>query len=259
MTRFKPNAINALGPRRRVGWLLAIPLIALLLVAVYFVFFANRSSGRWAYYTALRLSPETFARYTLQPGSLCGDAPFAFPTTGAIFGLWDQSYRLGHHHSGIDIFPNTAPGETPIFAAYPGYLNRLPDWRSTVIIRVPDDPLNPGRQIWVYYTHMADREGNSFISTKFLPGTEEVFVEAGTLLGYQGNYSGDAANPTGLHLHVSIVKDDGEGRFLNELDIDNTYDPSPYFGLPLNNRANPDGFPICSTELGLADWAAALD
>jgi murein DD-endopeptidase MepM/ murein hydrolase activator NlpD len=92
---------------------------------------------------------------------------------------------------------------------------------------------------------MADSSGNSFISSAFPPGTSEVYVEAGTLLGYQGNYSGDPGNPTGVHLHISIVKDDGFGNFMNELDISNTYDPSPYLGLPLNANVNPDTIPVC--------------
>jgi hypothetical protein len=112
-------------------------------------------------------------------------------------------------------------------------------------MRIPDDPLQPGRQIWLYYTHMANANGTSYISPEFPPGTEEVFVEAGTLLGYQGNYSGDPDNPTGVHLHFSIVRDDGQGGFRNELDIDNTLDPSPYFQLPLNSQMNRDVIPVC--------------
>jgi murein DD-endopeptidase MepM/ murein hydrolase activator NlpD len=255
MSAFQPLRLIRSNRSKQTWWLLAILLAALLASLVYIFFLANRSSGRWAYYTALRLSPETFAQYTIEPGMVCGEAPFAFPTTGAVFGLWDQSYRFGHHHQGIDIFPNTTPGETAVYAAYPGFLTRLPDWKSTIIVRVPEDPLHPNRQIWVYYTHMADRDGNSFIVEDFPPGSVEVYVEAGTLLGYQGNYSGNNANPTGLHLHVSIVRDDGNGRFMNELDIENTYDPSPYFGLPLNNRQNPDEFPLCEGEISYADWA----
>jgi murein DD-endopeptidase MepM/ murein hydrolase activator NlpD len=147
--------------------------------------------------------------------------------------LWDDSFKLGHRHQGIDIFAGTGVDETPVVAAYPGYLTRLPEWKSTVIVRVPDDPLHPGQQIWVYYTHMADPSGNSFISSDFPADTTEKFVEAGTLLGRQGNFSGDPNNPVGVHLHFSIVKDNGRGNFLNELEISNTLDPSPYLGLPL--------------------------
>ena len=75
------------------------------------------------------------------------------------------SFRLGHRHQGVDIFAGTEINVTPVIAAYPGYLTRLPEWKSSVIVRVPNDPLVPGRQIWVYYTHMADPNGNSFISS----------------------------------------------------------------------------------------------
>ena len=157
----------------------------------------------------------------------------------------DDSFRPGHRHSGIDIFAGTELNTTPIVVAYAGYLTRQADWISTVIIRVPNDPLQPSRQIWVYYTHMAGPSGASFVSSEFPAGTNEVYVEAGTLLGYQGNYSGDPLNPVGIHLHISIVEDDGFGNFKNELDIENTYDPSPYFGLPLNANENADTIPVC--------------
>jgi hypothetical protein len=159
--------------------------------------------------------------------------------------LWDDSFRPGHRHQGIDIFAGTDVGVTPVIAAYPGYLTRKPDWKSSVIVRVPNDPLRPGRQIWVYYTHMADQSGDSYISADYPPGTEDVYVEAGTFLGYQGNYSGDPNNPVGVHLHLSVVQDDGTGTFKNELDINNTYDPSPYLGLSLNAKENPDQIPVC--------------
>jgi len=136
-------------------------------------------------------------------------------------------------------------GLTPVYAAYDGYLTRLSDWKSSVIQRVPSDPLQPGRQIWLYYTHMADEAGTSYVVADFPPGTREVFVAAGTLLGYQGNYSGDPNNPTGVHLHFSIVRDDGNGNFLNELDIRNTYDPSPYLGLALNAKTSQGEVPLC--------------
>jgi hypothetical protein len=93
---------------------------------------------------------------------------------------------------------------------------------------------------------MADQNGNSFISEEFSAGTSEKYIEAGTLLGYQGDYSGDPNNPVGVHLHFSVVKDDGTGHFKNELDINNTYDPSPYFGLKLNASENPDEVPVCN-------------
>jgi hypothetical protein len=137
-------------------------------------------------------------------------------------------------------------GETPVVAAYDGYLTRLPEWRSALIMRIPSDPLEPSRQIWVYYTHMADAEGRSYIEETFPAGSYEVFVPAGTLLGFQGNYSADPNNPTGMHLHFSIVRDDGRGNYRNELEIRNTLDPTPYIGIQVNADKLGDSIPVCS-------------
>ncbi len=221
-------------------------LLVLGLVAGYFLFLApGRTGTRSTRVMQWIRNPQAHPEWAIQAGQRCGDAPFQMPTDGFIGFLWDDSFRPGHRHTGLDIFGGTDPGQTPIYAAYDGYLTRLPDWKSTVIIRIPEDPLLPSRQIWTYYTHMADPDGNSLIADQFPAGTNEVFVQAGTFLGYQGNYSGTAGNPTGVHLHFSIVKDDGQGKFLNELEIANTLDPSPYFNLNLNALNNPDMPPVC--------------
>jgi len=220
-------------------------LVAVLTAGVYLYFKFRKTSARTAQTFSFFRDPSSRPELMMTAGTRCGDAPFIFPTDGLIGFIWDDSFRPGHRHQGIDIFSGTDVGVTPVIAAYPGYLTRKSDWISTVIIRVPDDPLQAGRQVWVYYTHMADPQGNSFISSEFPAGTEEVYVEAGTFLGYQGNYSGDANNPVGVHLHISIVQDDVFGNFKNELEIKNTYDPTPYFGLPLNANVNPDTIPVC--------------
>ncbi len=230
---------------------LILPILAVIAVvtAVYLLRMFHTSSVRAAQVFAWIKDPASQPGLVIAAGSRCGNAPFVFPTTGVAGYIWDDTMQLGHRHQGVDIFAGTDVDITPVIAAYPGYLTRLPDWKSSVIIRVPSDPLQPGRQIWVYYTHMADAAGNSFVSTDFPPGTAEKPVEAGTVLGRQGDYSGDPSNPVGVHLHISIVKDDA-GHFMNELDINNTYDPSPYFGLPLNARQNPDQVPECDPASG---------
>ncbi len=220
-------------------------LIAILIAGAYLYFSFRRSSARAAQVFDWFRDPSSRPELMMTAGSKCGTAPFIFPTDGLIGFIWDDSFRPAHRHSGLDIFSGTEVGVTPVTAAYPGYLTRQSDWISTVIIRVPEDPLQAGRQIWVYYTHMADPQGNSFISSDFPAGIKEVYIEAGTFLGYQGNYSGDPNNPVGVHLHISVVEDDGFGNFKNELEIDNTYDPTPYFGLPLNANVNPDTIPTC--------------
>jgi len=219
---------------------------ALAGIGFYFYMTMRPKLGRSARVLEWIRHPQAHLDWSVQAGNRCAlDAPFVMPTSGLIGYLWDDSFRLGHHHSGLDIFGGTAVGVTPIVAAYPGYLTRLPEWKSALIVRLPEDPLQPGRQIWLYYTHMADPNGNSFISPEFPPGATEKSIPAGILLGYQGNYTGDAANPSGVHLHFSIVLDDGKGHFLNELEIQNTLDPSPYFGIPLNGKTALDEFVAC--------------
>lgn len=221
--------------------------IVLLLVAAYFLYQRiSGPDGRSAMLTAWLAAPGTHAGWAVQPGQRCQASAFQQPTYGFIGYRWGDSFRIGHQHQGLDIFGGTVPGKTPVYAAHDGYLTRLADWKSAVIIRIPNDPLNPARQIWMYYAHMADARGSSFIDRAFPPGTNDVFVEAGTLLGYQGNYSGTPSSPTGVHLHFSIVRDDGEGNYLNELDIDNTLDPSPYFNLPLNGQVEGPQVVTCA-------------
>jgi len=213
-------------------------MVIILLVTSYELWInpAFRSSRSRNLLNFLR-QPETHTEWVTPALQRCSDAPFQMPTSGYIGYIWEDSFRIGHHHQGIDIFGGAEAGLVPVYAAYDGYLTRLADWKSSLIMRVPADPFNAGRQIWLYYTHMAYENGESLISSDFPAGTSEVFVKAGTLLGHQGNYSGSPDNPTGVHLHFSIVKDDGQGKFLNELEIENTLDPSPYFGMNLNNKA----------------------
>lgn len=193
---------------------------------------ASRPLLQWA-----QGDPTTRAELITEQREACPGAPFILPSDGFIGLLYADPrgpYSSNNPHQGIDIFSNTDPGITPVYAAFDGYLTREESWRSSLIMRIPDDPLQPGRTIWLYYTHLADREGNDFIEDAFPPGTRELFVEQGTLLGYTGDYNGTSPRTIWTHLHFSIVKDDGNGRFLNELEFDNTLDPSPYLGIAVN-------------------------
>jgi murein DD-endopeptidase MepM/ murein hydrolase activator NlpD len=231
------------GPTR---WALGLTLAALLGFGAYLVLRGRPSTQRLGRVRAYRADPAAHAAWAWRAGDRCGEAPFLFPTDGLVGFIWGDSFRPGHRHQGLDIFGPDALGETPVVAASDGYLTRLPEWHSAVIIRIPEDPLQPGRQIWAYYTHMADAEGRSFIDASFPPGTSERFVRAGTLLGYQGNYSADPLNPVGMHLHFSIVLDDGQGHFRNELDFANTLDPSPYFGVEVNADRLGEALAVCT-------------
>jgi len=232
-------------------WLI-LPLVIIITASAGF-FFYQRLKGttpRTSRVLSWIRNPLNHQDWEISALSRCREStPFTFPTAGYIGYLWDDSFHPGHHHQGIDIFTSESSGETPVYAAYAGYLTRLPAWKSSLIIRVPQDPLHPQNQIWLYYTHLADLDGNSYIAADFPAGISDLFVEEGTLLGYQGNFSGTIGKPVGVHLHFSIVMDDGQNSFLNELDIRNTLDPSPYFDLPLNGKTNQGVIPVCQSQL----------
>lgn len=227
--------------------MITIVLVALVTAIATAYYMYRPNAERVIKFRAWMNDPASHPTWKLDAASQCGSAPFLFPTDGFAGFLWGDSFGIRHTHQGIDIFGGTEVGITRVVSAYPGYLTRLPEWKSAVIVRVPSDPLNPGTQIWLYYTHMADRFGDSFITEEFPAGASEIPIEAGTFLGYQGDYSGDPENPVGVHLHFSIVEDDGTGQFKNEIEIENTLDPSPYLGLPLNAKENPDQAPACGS------------
>jgi len=222
--------------------------VIIALVAGYYILQRPFNPGRNLRVVEWIRNPAAHPDWAVKAGERCGNAPFILPTSGFIGFLWGDTFRPGHSHSGLDIFGGTPAGETAVVAAYDGYLTRLPEWKSSLIIRIPKDPLQPDRQIWTYYTHMADSDGASLIAANFPPGTTEQFVRAGTFLGKQGNYSGNPKRPVGVHLHFSIVMDSGKGYFLNETEIGNTLDPSPYFQLSLNAKQNQNEIPVCNEQ-----------
>src|SRR5688572_4083883 len=127
-------------------------LVAVIAAGTYLYFTFRRGNVRTSQVFDWFQDPSSRPELMMQAGTACGDAPFIFPSDGLVGFIWDDSFRPGHRHSGIDIFGGTEPGITPVIAAYSGYLTRETDWKSSVIMRVPQDPLQPGRQIWVYYT-----------------------------------------------------------------------------------------------------------
>ncbi|HSH04014.1 MAG TPA: M23 family metallopeptidase [Anaerolineae bacterium] len=203
------------------------------------------------FYSWWRGDDATRAQLITTTQDTCPQAPFLLPSEGFIGLLYADPrgpYSARRPHQGIDIFSNADPGLTPVYAAADGYITRESNWRSSLIQRIPHDPLQPDRQIWLYYTHMA-RHGTTdsdFIEPAFPPGTRDFFVERGTLLGYTGNFNGSAPNPVGTHLHFSIIKDTGNGSYTNELDFNNSIDPSPYLGLNVHYDCQPTNSQTCT-------------
>ena len=228
----------------RLLMLISIVVFGVVLAGGLFMFWYLRGSGSDSnsYIREWLLAPIMRPQLSTEGGIACEDAPFILPAEGFIGLLWADSarpYNPLRRHSGLDIFGDGESGTVPNYAAYDGYLTRYTDWKSTVIIQ-HDDPLQSGRTIWTYYTHMANDNGSkSYIVDDFPPGTSEKWVEQGTLLGYQGTYSGTGP-AIAMHLHFSIVQSDSGGVFLNEAVIDNTLDPSPYLGMSLNIADAPE-------------------
>ncbi len=227
----------------------AVLAIIVLLILIILVLGANFYRSRWGGRIPMLIkflrNPDQYTDWVIPAKTRCPGAPFVYPTDGYLGFLWQDSFKFLVAHQGLDIFSGKEAGVTDVFAAYDGFLTRQNGWKSSLIIRLPEDPLQPDRQIWLYMTHLADAQGNSLIDAKFPEGSVEVPVRQGELLGKMGNYSGNPTSPTGVHLHFSIVRDDGEGHYLNELKVRNTLDPSPYFGMQLDARKAGRAIPAC--------------
>ncbi|MFO7663891.1 MAG: M23 family metallopeptidase [Chloroflexota bacterium] len=223
---------------RKILWVMILATVLLLFLSYWAWQILRENDGSSRLLLDWGLGDEmTRAALVVTQREPCPGAPFVLPTDGFIgllFGDPRGPYSSSAPHQGIDIFSNSPPGGSPVYAAYDGYISREDNWISALIQRVPQDPLQPERQIWLFYTHMADRNGNSFIEPVFSPGRREIFVEKGTLLGYTGDYNGNSPRTIWVHLHFSIIEDDGRGQYKNELEFANTIDPSPYFGRALN-------------------------
>ncbi len=205
-------------------------ILSLILLARTWLNPRNREFATWA------TGNENERATLIAERDPCAKAPFILPAEGYIGLFWNDPrspYSQSRRHQGIDIFINEQPGTQPVYAVADGFIYREADWVSTVIQRIPSDPLQPGQQIWVYYTHMADAQGNDFIEPQFERGVTEVPIRQGELIGYVGNYDGNVPSRIWTHLHLSVVKD-SDGTYLNEYFIDNTLDPSPYFGTGLD-------------------------
>ena len=121
-------------------------LFIIAVVAAYFLYqgYSSEATRSMRVLTWLR-EPQAHPEWMVKAGTRCGNAPFLIPSSGFIGYLWRDSFRAGHRHQGIDIFGGSDNNTAPVYAAYSGYLYRMPDWKSSLIIRIPDDPLQPGR------------------------------------------------------------------------------------------------------------------
>ena len=87
-------------------------LFVATLVGGYLIFRNMRSSGaRSLQIRSWFRDPEEHIEWQILQGERCGDAPFILPTDGIIGYLWDDSFRPGHRHQGLDIFGGQELGD----------------------------------------------------------------------------------------------------------------------------------------------------
>jgi len=174
----------------------------------------------------------------------CPGAAWPLPTSSALGLRW---YNKTLSLMGIG-YDNTVP----VYAVAGGRLMRRADWPDAVAI-LHDDPLEPGQQMWAFYGGMASREGEtSYVSAAFPPGSTNVPVKAGELLGYQGSY-----RYAWTHLHFAVLPPLTDGSFPAALVWrDTEQDPSlTQARLEIDYR-NPTDYlgNIDSRVAGVEDW-----
>ena len=157
------------------------------------------------------------------PTRACPGAPWKLPTSSDLGMQWRDA--------GLDFFGLGNENDVPVYAVADGLLTRLPDWDNAVAIQ-HDDPLRSGDKVWSYYAHMASASGlESFVARDFPPGSTNVPVRAGQVLGYQGRWSGQPLKPVWMHLRFFVVRAAEGWTFPGEVAPENVLDPSPYLGI----------------------------
>ena len=104
---------------KRAGIVITSGLIIIGLVTVYFIWInPSKDTSRSRNLLAYLRNPQSNTDWVTEAGQRCGEAPFIMPSSGYIGYLWEDSFRIGHRHQGIDIFGGGEPGEVPVYAAH---------------------------------------------------------------------------------------------------------------------------------------------
>lgn len=156
------------------------------------------------YYAASAFLAETVVYRPADPATdppadieACPAAPWRLPTRSEL-GLWREGDSLAFMGAGYE-------RSVPVYAVADGLLTRDTAWRDGVAIRHAD-PLHLGEAVWAVYGGMASAWGGwPFIEPRFPPGSKDIPVRRGDLLGYQGQYSAQWGTPYWVHLEFAIV------------------------------------------------------
>jgi hypothetical protein len=157
----------------------------------------------------------------------CPSAQWQMPTSGGFGIQWSEN--------GLNVFGWGNKNTVPVYAVADGVLTRPSAWEGAVAIQ-HDDPLNPGDKVWTVYADMLSASGHeSYILDDFPPGSTEIPVNAGQLLGYQGEWSGRIYWPKSIHLRFAVVNEIPSSIMMKDDDFKNALDPTLYLGISLND------------------------
>jgi hypothetical protein len=162
-------------------------------------------------------------RYKLAEIQVCPNSSWKLPTSALLGIAWRED--------GIDFFGGGSGKSVPVYSVADGLLTRPADSSNIVVIQ-HDDPLRPGEKVWTIYADMIGASGiDSYIDEQFPPGSTDIPVVRGQLLGYQGDWGGRPYWPVWPHLYFTVVQAEKDGSFPEVLLKENTLDASAYLGI----------------------------
>ena len=124
-----------------------------------------------------------------------------------------------------------------VYAVADGLLTRQADWVDSVAI-LHDDPLQPGSKVWTIYRDMAASDGiASYIDSDFPPGSTNIAVKSGQLIGYQGTWSGKPLWAAWTHVRFSIIKPGPANDLPTDMTKAEILDPTTYLKLAIRPQA----------------------
>ncbi len=175
----------------------------------------------------------------------CEGAPWRLPSDARHGVRWDGDTAA------LYFFGRGSPGAVPVYAVADGFLSRVASTsnRPDMLAIRHDDPLRPGRVLWALYGDLGrGSDGEAFIVPAFAPGAQDVPVQAGQLIGYQGDWSG---RPIAMWTHVlfGLVEATPEGGLPVTLTPDDFIDPSPYLGLSIRPPSQSPGVQLLRCRL----------
>jgi hypothetical protein len=165
------------------------------------------------------------ANLSVQPFA-CPGAPWQLPTSGSV--------GVQRGEGGLYIYGWGNEGTIPVYAVADGLLTRYTDWVDAVVIQ-HEDPHKPGEDVWLYYTDMASASGLvSYVDEAFPPGSTELPVRAGQLLGYQGVWNGRPGWGIPTHVRLALTHEVPGNIDQVNRGLKADADLEPYFGISLN-------------------------